>query len=204
MTDEEIRARSKRAIDEEHVMLFMKGTPDMPRCGFSARIDADAQRERRRVRGDGHPARPAHPPGALRAVGLADDPAAVRQRRAGRRLRHRHRDVRVRRAGGDARRRAAARAEAPAAQQTAQAPPCRSSRSVEQESSPELQDHERHYTVEQANAALPWVGERLERIREALANAGGARTGRRLRTGWRARTAVATPGWPCGWCGAGR
>ena len=26
-------------------MLFMKGTPDMPRCGFSARIVADAQRE---------------------------------------------------------------------------------------------------------------------------------------------------------------
>jgi hypothetical protein len=27
--------------------------------------------------------------------------------------------------------------------------------------------HERHYTVEQANAALPWVAERLERLREA-------------------------------------
>ena len=30
--------------------------------------------------------------------------------------------------------------------------------------------HERHYTVEQANAALPWVGERLDRIRDALAS----------------------------------
>ena len=29
--------------------------------------------------------------------------------------------------------------------------------------------HERHYTVEQANAALPWVSERLDRIRDALA-----------------------------------
>jgi hypothetical protein len=29
--------------------------------------------------------------------------------------------------------------------------------------------HERHYTVEQANAALPWVSERLTRIQEALA-----------------------------------
>ena len=28
--------------------------------------------------------------------------------------------------------------------------------------------HERHYTVEQANAALPWVTERLTRIEEAL------------------------------------
>jgi hypothetical protein len=29
--------------------------------------------------------------------------------------------------------------------------------------------HARHYTVEQANAALPWVSERLVRIRDALA-----------------------------------
>jgi hypothetical protein len=27
--------------------------------------------------------------------------------------------------------------------------------------------HERHYTLEQANAALPWVAERIERLREA-------------------------------------
>jgi hypothetical protein len=39
---------------------------------------------------------------------------------------------------------------------------------VEQEGSPERRSHERHYTVEQANAALPWVSERLERIREAI------------------------------------
>ena len=38
MTDEQIRDEIKRAISEERVMLFMKGTPDMPRCGFSARI----------------------------------------------------------------------------------------------------------------------------------------------------------------------
>jgi hypothetical protein len=28
-------------------------------------------------------------------------------------------------------------------------------------------NHQRHYTVEQANAALPWVQERIERLREA-------------------------------------
>jgi hypothetical protein len=39
---------------------------------------------------------------------------------------------------------------------------------MEQEGSSEQPSHERHYTVEQANAALPWVGERLERIRKAL------------------------------------
>ena len=38
MTNEQIRSELKRAIDEERVMLFMKGTPDAPRCGFSARV----------------------------------------------------------------------------------------------------------------------------------------------------------------------
>ena len=66
---------------------------------------------RRAVRGRRHPARPAHPPGALGPLAVADDPAALRQRRARRRLRHRHRDVRERRAGRDARRRAARGAE---------------------------------------------------------------------------------------------
>jgi monothiol glutaredoxin len=38
MTSEQIRAELQRAINEERVMLFMKGTPDAPRCGFSARV----------------------------------------------------------------------------------------------------------------------------------------------------------------------
>ena len=44
MTDQdirqEIRDHVKQAIDGQHVMLFMKGTPEMPRCGFSARMVA--------------------------------------------------------------------------------------------------------------------------------------------------------------------
>jgi monothiol glutaredoxin len=40
MTTDEIRQQIKAAIDEERVMLFMKGTPDEPRCGFSARVTA--------------------------------------------------------------------------------------------------------------------------------------------------------------------
>ena len=32
----------------------------------------------------------------------------------------------------------------------------------------ESPQHARHYTVEQANAALPWVSERLARMRDAL------------------------------------
>ena len=42
MTDDEIRndvrQHIKQAIEGQHLMLFMKGTPDMPRCGFSARM----------------------------------------------------------------------------------------------------------------------------------------------------------------------
>ena len=37
MTNDEISAFLKQAIDENRVMLFMKGTPDQPACGFSAR-----------------------------------------------------------------------------------------------------------------------------------------------------------------------
>jgi monothiol glutaredoxin len=40
MTNEEIRDFIKNAIAENQVMLFMKGTPDQPRCGFSARAAA--------------------------------------------------------------------------------------------------------------------------------------------------------------------
>jgi monothiol glutaredoxin len=37
MTNDEIRTFLQNAIDENQVMLFMKGTPDQPRCGFSLR-----------------------------------------------------------------------------------------------------------------------------------------------------------------------
>ena len=40
MTNEEIRDFLKQAIDENDVMLFMKGSPDVPACGFSARTSA--------------------------------------------------------------------------------------------------------------------------------------------------------------------
>ncbi len=39
-TDNPIRDAIKEAIDEHEVILFMKGTPEMPRCGFSARTVA--------------------------------------------------------------------------------------------------------------------------------------------------------------------
>ena len=40
MTNDQIRDFLKQAIDENPVMLFMKGTPDRPMCGFSARTAA--------------------------------------------------------------------------------------------------------------------------------------------------------------------
>jgi monothiol glutaredoxin len=36
VTDEQIREEIETAIRQNRVMLFMKGTPEMPRCGFSA------------------------------------------------------------------------------------------------------------------------------------------------------------------------
>ena len=40
MTNDEIRDFIKNAIEENSVMLFMKGTPDQPACGFSMRTAA--------------------------------------------------------------------------------------------------------------------------------------------------------------------
>jgi monothiol glutaredoxin len=40
MTDTEIREFIENAIAENKVMLFMKGTPHEPACGFSARTSA--------------------------------------------------------------------------------------------------------------------------------------------------------------------
>jgi monothiol glutaredoxin len=37
MTNDEIRTFLQNAIDENEVMLFMKGTPEQPACGFSMR-----------------------------------------------------------------------------------------------------------------------------------------------------------------------
>src|SRR5918992_736029 len=36
--DPHLREQVQRAIGENPVLLFMKGTPDMPRCGFSMRV----------------------------------------------------------------------------------------------------------------------------------------------------------------------
>src|ERR671935_2390288 len=38
MADAELRSKVEELIRDNGVLLFMKGTPDMPRCGFSMRV----------------------------------------------------------------------------------------------------------------------------------------------------------------------
>src|SRR3954471_11631409 len=38
MADQELKQRVQELIAGNQVLLFMKGTPDMPRCGFSMRV----------------------------------------------------------------------------------------------------------------------------------------------------------------------
>lgn len=38
MTDEQILEQIKRETAENRVFLYMKGTPEMPRCGFSNQV----------------------------------------------------------------------------------------------------------------------------------------------------------------------
>jgi monothiol glutaredoxin len=43
MSENPLRDAIKQAIDENEVILFMKGTPEQPMCGFSARTAAALQ-----------------------------------------------------------------------------------------------------------------------------------------------------------------
>ena len=38
MNDQEILDQIQREVSENRVFLYMKGTPDMPRCGFSNQV----------------------------------------------------------------------------------------------------------------------------------------------------------------------
>jgi monothiol glutaredoxin len=38
MADQQLKQRVQELIAENSVLLFMKGTPDQPRCGFSMRV----------------------------------------------------------------------------------------------------------------------------------------------------------------------
>jgi len=98
-TSNPMREAIQEAISENPVILFMKGNPDAPACGFSARTVAILQ-----SLGAKFAAVDILPDPRIRQElsELADDPPAVRRRRTGRRMRHRERDVRVWRACADA------------------------------------------------------------------------------------------------------
>src|SRR6188472_639114 len=85
----ELRDRIQTVVSEEPVALFMKGTPGFIMCGNCDRAE--------------HPARPTHPPGAVGHLRLADGPAGLHRRRAGRRRRHRRGARGQRRVGAEAR-----------------------------------------------------------------------------------------------------
>ena len=38
MTDEALKQRIEATINKDRIMLFMKGSPSMPQCGFSAAV----------------------------------------------------------------------------------------------------------------------------------------------------------------------
>ena len=94
---EDVVSRIKTHIGTQPAVLFMKGTPDFPQCGFSAQTVAAL-----RASGAGfHSVNIFEDPGAARCAQavfeLAYLSAAVRERRAGRRLRHRARHASQRR-----------------------------------------------------------------------------------------------------------
>jgi glutaredoxin-related protein len=96
--------RIKEQVTGNRVVLYMKGTPQFPQCGFSALavqvLNACGVNQFASVNVLADPAiRAGHQ--AVRQ--LADHPAALRQRRIRRRLGHHARDVRVGRAAEAAR-----------------------------------------------------------------------------------------------------
>ena len=85
--------RIQQDIRDNDVVLYMKGTPVFPQCGFSAAViqvlsELGVKFKSFDVLTDPEPA-----PGHQGIQPVADDPPALRQGRVHRRLRHRARDV---------------------------------------------------------------------------------------------------------------
>ena len=108
--------RIKSQLSAAPVVLYMKGTPDFPQCGFSAQT-VGALRACKAKFAHVNIFEDPEVREALKILfELAHLPAALCQWRAGRRLRHRHRDVQERRAetaAGRSRRRDRLRARPP-------------------------------------------------------------------------------------------
>ena len=102
--EERLRTQISELIDNNRVVLFMKGTRSFPQCGFSATVvqildDLVPEYHTVNVLKE-----PDIREGIKAVLELADHPAALRRREVRRRLRHRARDVRVGRAAERARR----------------------------------------------------------------------------------------------------
>jgi monothiol glutaredoxin len=59
--DPALRSRIESILNANRVVLFMKGQPSMPQCGFSAKAVGALQDPRRRVRPRQRAGRPGNP-----------------------------------------------------------------------------------------------------------------------------------------------
>jgi hypothetical protein len=83
----DLNERIEKTLASHPILLFMKGTPDFPQCGFSAAGRPHAARPAARASAPSTSSRTRRLRDGLKALfELADLPAAVRQRRAHRRL----------------------------------------------------------------------------------------------------------------------
>ena len=92
--------RIKQDITDNPVVLFMKGTPVFPQCGFSAAVVQMLTTMGVKFKGIDVLADPEIRAGHQGILAMADHPAALCEGRVRRRLRHHPRDVRNRRAAG--------------------------------------------------------------------------------------------------------
>ena len=92
-------ARIRQQLAEHPVLLYMKGTPGVPECGFPRR-GGGIEEQRPAVRHGQRATGTAYPREAAEDLAVADLPAAVPAWRAGRRLRHHPRPGSRRQPGG--------------------------------------------------------------------------------------------------------
>jgi hypothetical protein len=97
--------RIRSEVEGHPIVLFMKGTPQFPMCGFSSRVVQALKACKAAVPLDQRAGRPGGPRQPAALLELADLPAAVHPWRTDRRLRHHGRAAREGRAGPDGRRR---------------------------------------------------------------------------------------------------
>ena len=96
MIGEDLKKRIEETLAKDRVMLFMKGSPSMPQCGFSAAVvgvlkEVGVPFGSHNILADGEMRE-----GLKEYANWPTFPAALRRRQAGRRLRHRQGHARPR------------------------------------------------------------------------------------------------------------